>query len=47
MVECGWVWGEMGKEGLRSLDAMGGENTEGGRSTMLLTMYIANRFLGI
>ncbi|KAI0942613.1 hypothetical protein AcW1_003196 [Taiwanofungus camphoratus] len=23
MVECGWTWGEMGKEGLRSLDAMG------------------------
>ncbi|KAI0919593.1 hypothetical protein AcV5_001618 [Taiwanofungus camphoratus] len=22
MVECGWTWGEMGKEGLRSLDAM-------------------------
>ena len=20
MVECGWVWGEMGKEGLRALD---------------------------
>lgn len=23
MVECGWAWGEMGKEGLRALESMG------------------------
>ena len=22
MVECGWKWGEMGKEGLRALDEL-------------------------
>ncbi|KAG5635877.1 hypothetical protein H0H81_009814 [Sphagnurus paluster] len=25
LVECGWVWGEMGKEALRVLDKLGGE----------------------
>lgn len=25
MVECGWAWGEMGKEGLRVLEIIGSE----------------------
>lgn len=24
LVECGWSWGEMGKEGMRALEEMGG-----------------------
>ncbi|KZT01977.1 uncharacterized protein LAESUDRAFT_444402 [Laetiporus sulphureus 93-53] len=29
MVECGWAWGEMGKEGLRALDGMRAPNGNG------------------
>ncbi|KAL6306529.1 hypothetical protein BKA93DRAFT_773426 [Sparassis latifolia] len=29
MVECGWTWGEMGKEGLRALEAFGVPNGNG------------------
>lgn len=29
MAECGWAWGEMGKEGIRALDTLGMENGYG------------------
>lgn len=29
MAECGWAWGEMGKEGIRALDTLGMENGHG------------------
>lgn len=29
MVECGWAWGEMGKEGLRALEGIGDTNGHG------------------
>jgi L-alanine-DL-glutamate epimerase-like enolase superfamily enzyme len=29
MVDCGWAWGEVGREGLRTLELLGGENYSG------------------
>lgn len=43
LVECGWTWGEMGKEGLRALETLGGDENGHGMCqslrvcTMLLT----------
>ena len=39
MVECGWVWGEMGKEGLRALD-MFELNTHQSNGHGMLFIYI-------
>lgn len=38
MVECGWSWGEMGKEGMRALEEMGG--TGNGYGESLVWVYL-------
>ena len=41
MVECGWTWGEMGKEGLRALEGMDMSNSHGELSSALCIYVFA------
>lgn len=41
MVECGWAWGEMGKEGMRALEGLG---TVNGYGASRFRFYVFIRF---
>ena len=39
LVECGWQWGEMGKEGLRALETLRIPNGVNGHGELTLSMH--------